>query len=298
MLKKKLIKAAAAALVLTGRAVSPHVAMGLADGFARRFKLDPKLNKRQLRENLRRYFPDRDEAWVDATARELQANAARARIFDKHFIPRLSPTELDDLVEVVGFDFLERAQREGRGVVAVSLHYGRYWSFSAWTSQHGIHTTAFQSAEGRLPGSDRLLSGGSFNANDPGSTLKAVKAIKGGSLCFLIADGGKVANPVTIDFVGQPTLISTAAIRLARTARAYIMPTLMPIHPDDPKRVQVRLFEPIDTREVPTDEPVEVTMKRIVAPFEEPIRKHPEQWYGLINAHRRISKSASGGHAE
>lgn len=290
MLKKKLIKAAAAALVVTGRALSPKVAMRLADGFARRFKLDPKINKRQLRDNLRRYFPDRDDAWVDATAASLQANAARAKIFDKHFIPRLSEKELDDLVDVVGREHLERAQREGRGVVAMALHYGRYWCFPAWTSQHGLVTTAFQSAEGRLPGGDRMLSGGSFNANDPRSTLRAVKTIKKGAICFLIADAGKVANPVTIDFVGQPTLLSTAAIRLARAADAYVVPMLAPIHPDDPNRVQVRIFDPIDAREVPSDEPVETTMSRIVAPFEALVRSNPEQWYGLLNAHKRIAK--------
>lgn len=294
MLKKKLIKAAAAALVTTGHVLGPKVAMRLADRVARRFKLDPKLNKRQLRVNLRIYFPEKDEAWVNTTARALQANAARARIFDKHFIPRLTPRELDELVEVVGAEHLDRAQREGRGVVAVTLHFGRYWSFSAWTSQHGILTTAFQSAEGRLPGGKSLLSGGSFSANDPGSAVKAVKTIKAGALCFLIADAGKVANPVTIDFVGQTTLISTAAVRLARAADAYIVPILMPIHPDDPNRVQVRVFDPIDIRDVPRDEPVDVTIRRVVSPFEELVGAHPEQWYGLLNAHRRIVKPGSG----
>ena len=295
MLKKKLIKAAAAALVLTGRAVSPHVAMRMADRFARRFKLDPKLNKRQLRDNLRRYFPDRDEAWISATAVSLQANVARAKIFDKHFIPRLSEKELDDLVDVVGFEHIERAQREQRGIVSVSVHFGRYWCFPTWTSQHGILTTAFQASEGRLPGGDRILSGGSFNAGDPLSTLRAVKAIKKGAICFLILDAGKVANPVTIDFVGQPTLISTAAIRLARASGAYIQPVLVPIHPDDPNRVQVQLFEPIDAREVPSDEPIGTTMSRIVAPFEALIRSNPEQWYGLLNAHKRIARTGGDG---
>jgi len=295
-LKKKLIKVAAASLVVTGRLVGPRPAMRLADSLARRFKLDPKLNKRQLRDNLRRYFPERDATWIDGTAAELQANAARAKIFDKHFIPRLSDRQLDDLVDVVGFEHIERAQREQRGIVAVSLHFGRYWCFPAWTSQHGILTTAFQASEGRLPGGDRMLSGGSFNAGDPRSTLRAVKTIKKGAICFLILDAGKVANPVTIDFAGQPTLVSTAAIRLARAADAYIQPVVTPLHPDDPRRVQVRLFDPIDARDVPADESVETTMSRIVAPFEPLVRSNPEQWYGLLNAHRRIA--GRGGEAE
>lgn len=294
MLKKKLIKAAAAALVLTGHALSPKVAMRLADGVARRFKLDPKLNKRQLRDNLRRYFPEKDDAWVDGTARALQANAARAKIFDKHFVPRLSLDELDRIVEIVGEEHLEGAKSEGRGMIALSLHFGRYWCFTSWTSQHGILTTGFQSAEGRLPNGPKLLSGGSFNANDPRSTFKAVKTIKRGALCYLIADAGKVANPVTIDFLGQPTLISPAAVRLARAADAYILPMLMPSHPDDPQRVQVRIFDPIDAKGIPADEPVETTMRRIVAPFEDVVRAYPEQWYGLLNAHRRIAKSTAG----
>lgn len=295
MLKKKVIKAAAAALVVTGRALSPKVAMRLADGFARRFKLDPKINKRQLRDNLRRYFPDRDVAWIDATAASLQANAARAKIFDKHFIPRLSPKEVDELIEVNGLENLERPRSENRGIVFVSLHFGRYWSFPVWTSQHGFETSAFQSAEGRLPGGERVLSGGSFNANDPLSTLKAVKSIKKGGLCFLILDAGKVASPISVDFLGRSSLFSTAAIRLARAADAYVVMGLAPIHPDDPDRVLTHIFEPIDSRDVPADEPVETTMSRILAPFEALVRSNPEQWYGLLNAHKRIARTGDGG---
>ena len=69
----------------------------------------------------------------------------------------------------------------------------------------------------------------------------------------------------------------------------------MPIHPDDPNRVQVQLFEPIDAREVPSDEPIETTMSRIVAPFEALIRSNPEQWYGLLNAHKRIARTGGDG---
>lgn len=291
MLKKQLTRAATAALVITGRLVSPKAAMRLAGGLARRFKLDPKINKRRLRENLRTCFPGREAEWIERTARELQANAARARIIDKHFVPRLSGAELDALVEVVGGEHLERAREEKRGVVALGLHFGRYWCFPAWATQHGYVTTAFQSSDGKLPGADRMLSGGSFSANDPRATVRAVKALKKGAICFLIADAGKVANPVTIDFAGQPTRLSTAAIRLAKAADAYVLPLITPIHPNDPDRVRVVLFDPIDSREVPAGESVEATMARIVAPFEDFVRSRPEQWYGLLNVHRRIAEN-------
>ena len=119
-IKKQLIQTAARAVLLTGRLTSPDFAMRAARGFAMRFELDPRLNKRQLRENIASFFPERGAAWVERTTRELQANAARARLLDRHFLPRLSTPELDRVVEVVGLERLQGVLDSGRGAVYVS----------------------------------------------------------------------------------------------------------------------------------------------------------------------------------
>lgn len=297
-LKKRLIRLSTATLLLTGSAVSPRLAGRVAGRLARHFKLDPRLNKRQLRHNLGRYFPERGAGWVETTARELQANAARAKIFDKHFLPRLATPDLDRMVEIVGLEHLTGALDAGRGAVCVSLHYGRFWAAPVWFSRHGYETTAFQSAGGSLPSQAATLSGGSFDATDPTSAVRAMRALKQGAVMFLILDAGRVPNPVTVEFLGQPTLFSTAAVRLARVANAAIVPILVPVHPDDPERVRITFYDPIDPRGIPADAPAETTIRRFLEPFEAQVRAAPSQWYGFLNAHRRMAPGGDGDEAD
>jgi lauroyl/myristoyl acyltransferase len=291
-IKKRLLRLANRSLVLTGLAVSPTLAVGIARGINRRFKLDPQLNKRQLRENLRDYFPERDEAWVEATARAIQNNVLRARLFDKHFLPKLANDELDRVVENVDWHIPEAALLDKRGFIIASIHFGRFWASPLWFSRHGYMSAAFQSSKGRLPAEADTLSAGSLNANDPTSTLRAVRALKKGAVVFLILDAGKMQNPIVVDFLGRPTRVSAAAYRLARAADALVIPALAHIDSDDPEHIKVKFERPVDPREVPADEPIEVTMRRILEPLEAHVRATPSQWYGFLNAHRRLARDA------
>ena len=286
-LKKRLIRASNRVLVEIGLRGNPKLALDLANRLSKRVKLDPHLNKRQLRNNLRVYFPEQDDAWVEATAREIQDNSVRAKLFDKHFLPRLSVEELDRAVEMVDWHIPQAAFDAKRGFIIASIHYGRYWAAPLWFSQHGYMAAAFQSSEGRLPEEATTLSAGSLNASDPRATLRAVRSLKKGAVVFLILDAGKVQNPVVVDFLGHPTRVSTASVRLARAADALIIPALAHIDPADREHIQVKFEEPIDPRDIPADEPVEQTIARVLAPLEGHARRNPAQWYGILNAHRR-----------
>ena len=52
-------------------------------------------------------------------------------------------------------------------------------------------------------------------------------------------------------------------------------------------------YATIDPREIPEDEPIEVTLRRILEPIEAQILADPSQWYGAINAHRRVDVEAA-----
>lgn len=288
--KKRLLQIVNRSLVLTGRTVSPRLAVGVGTRLNRYVKLDPQLNKRQLRENLRRYFPDRDDASIERIARDLQRNVLRARVFDKHFLPLLSTDEIDRTVETVNAGPIEAALASGRGCVVVSLHFGRFWALPLWFSRHGHAAMAVQASSGRLPAESATLSAGSVSANDPTVALRAVKALKKGAVLFLILDGGKIQNPVTVDFLDQPTRVSPAAFRIARTADALMVPVLVNIDPDDPEHIVARYEQPIDPREIPSGEPIATTMRRILEPLEAHVRAAPAQWYGFLNAHRRLAR--------
>jgi lauroyl/myristoyl acyltransferase len=288
--KKRLIRLSTRTLVAAGRYIGPRRAVRVGCLIARHVGLDPRASKSQLRDNLRLFFPDRDARWVDETARAIQANALRARLFDKWFLPEQSLEELKRTCEWVNYHYLTDATRAGRGVIATSLHYGRYWAAPIWFSRHGMLASAFQSSVGRLPAEAETLSGGSFNANDPVAALRAVRALKKGEVLFLQLDAGKIQNPIAIDFLGHATRVSPAAVRLARAADAVILTGLTRAHPDDPERILLSFYAALDPREIPADESLEATMRRVLEPLEAQVRADPTQWYGALNAHRRLAK--------
>lgn len=287
-IKKRILKGTQQALILAGLHVNARLADRLGMLVARRIKLDPSLNKRQVRDNLRLFFPDRDEAWVETTARDLQANVVRARVFDKYFLPRIPLEQLDRIVEFENLHFIDEARAAGRGTLCPSMHFGRFWACPIWLSRHGYEAGAFQSAEGKLPSQAETLSAGTFNANNPRATVSAVRSLRSGSSLFLILDAGKVANPVTAGFLGQQTYLSPAAVRLARASEALIVPVVVAPHPDDPDRIRVVFSEPIDPKLAPDDEPPETILQHILDWFEPFVLANPSNWFGIINAHRRM----------
>jgi lauroyl/myristoyl acyltransferase len=252
---------------------------------ARRLGVGPRVDGRQLRDNLRAYFPRKDSGWIESNARGVETKAIQAKLLDKHVLPSLSSEQLERTCELVNGEPLERALREGRGVVMVSLHYGRYWAAAAWLSRRGARVMAFQKGEGRLPMPAGTLSGGTLNASDLSSGLRATRALRRGAVVALQLDAGRVERPLVVDFLGHPTLVTASPIHLARAADAIVLPMLAVA--SDRTRVRLTSYGEIDPREVDPSEPVESSIRRVFASFEEQVRADPSQWYGVATAHRR-----------
>jgi len=286
-IKRKLLKVSRGALVLVNRVAGPRVADRTAAAIARRAGLG-QVDTNRLRENLRIFFEDRDEAWLDETTRAVGANALRAKTLDKFLLPNLPAADLERIVSHRDFHFVTDALDAGRGVIVASLHYGRFWAIPAWFSKTGRHATAYQKSQGRAIAQTDLLAG-SFNAQDPQSALRAVRALKSGSCLFLLLDTGRVGRPVVVDFLGRPTYVSSAAVRLARAADAVLVPALTTGDPSDPDRIVGNYFGAIDPRDLDPDEPHEVTMRRVMEMLERQVRAEPSLWYGLQSAHRRLA---------
>jgi lauroyl/myristoyl acyltransferase len=259
---------------------------------ARRAGLGPRMNGRQLRDNLRLFFPQQGDDWIEATARAVEANSIQAKFLDKHILPHLSAARLERDCELVNCDALEQAMREGRGIVIVSLHYGRFWAAPVWLSSHGARVFAFQKADGRLPAPDQTLSGGSFNASDMSSALRATRALRKGAVVALQLDAGRVQSPLVVDFLDRPTLVTASPIHLAKAADAIVIPMLAIASSHDRSPIRLTSYEAIDPRRSGSEESAEASLGRVLARFEDQVRSDPSQWYGVATAHRRIADRA------
>jgi KDO2-lipid IV(A) lauroyltransferase len=91
---------------------------------------------------IRACFPEFDEARVKRTARESYRGLGRVTI-EAIALSRVSREELmDAFVEPAGFDALERAYKQGRGVVLVSGHLGNWELSAAYMVARGITVDA------------------------------------------------------------------------------------------------------------------------------------------------------------
>jgi lauroyl/myristoyl acyltransferase len=284
-IRRRLLRIAHAAL----RSAGPGPAERAADAIARRLDRGARFDRARAEENLRLFFPDRDDAWIARTARAAEANAVRAKQHDKRTLPALSAEEFERMTVVKDRQVWDEARREGRGTIVVSIHYGRHWAGPLWVSHQGLLASAFQKGGGRLPFQEATLPGGTLGARDRGAGLRAAKALKAGGVVFLLLDAGMVANPVIVDFLGFPTRVSSAPVRLARATDAVIVPAAAVEHAADPDKIAILFWFAVDPRELAADETAARTMRRLLEPFEAVVREDPAQWYGVHSAHRRLA---------
>ena len=79
--------------------------------------------------NLRLCYPGKDEVWYQSTARKSLIHEA-CTLLEMPRLWRLSPSRIESLaVRVSGFDLLERARVQGKGIILVTPHFGS-WEFS------------------------------------------------------------------------------------------------------------------------------------------------------------------------
>ena len=79
--------------------------------------------------NLRLCFPEQDDFWCQSVARKSLIHEA-CTLLEMPRLWRLSPERIESLaIRVSGFDLLEQAQTQGKGIILVTPHFGS-WEFS------------------------------------------------------------------------------------------------------------------------------------------------------------------------
>lgn len=94
-----------------------------------------------VRENLRRAFPDADEAWIDRTAREAYAHLGR-EVVAMIRLSRLTADEVVALTDVPTWPEVQEALAEGKGALLVTGHYGNWEVAAAAVAARGVPISA------------------------------------------------------------------------------------------------------------------------------------------------------------
>jgi KDO2-lipid IV(A) lauroyltransferase len=186
------------------------------------------------------------------------------------------------VIEVEGFDYVERAMAEGRGVVGITGHFSNWELLGGYVAARlgGIAvlaTTAYDKNFDRmLARYRRRLGVRTVYRTEPAAV--PLRWLAGGGFLGALADQDVPALPsVTVDFMGRPARTPVGPALLARRARAPLIPMYITREEDNDYRVVV---------EAPLAKSAAAKVKDAVredtAGWSEAVgrwvRRHPEQW--------------------
>ena len=208
------------------RALPLSAARALGGALGRVFYACVPYERTKTQATLARAFPDRDAAWVRGRAGEVFGHLGRAGA-EFFRLASLGPEGLDAWVaEVEGFEHLEAPIRAGRGVVAVTAHFGHWELLAAWVAQRlPVAVVARQAYDPRL---DEVLNARRrrcgidvFSRNT--SVRPILRWLKEGKVLGVLADQDTGVDSLYVEFFGSPAKTPSGPAVLAQSTGADLV---------------------------------------------------------------------------
>ena len=204
-------------------------------------------------------------------------------------LPRHREALLRDHVRVEGADAITEGLAAGRGVMAMSGHFGALEVMAAAVARPDVESHVLV-APMRNPMANDLFDRHRREAGltpievGPGMR-RAVRVLREGKLLCVAADQDAGRHGVFIDFLGRPASTPPGLIELAlRTGARMVFGVIVRDRPEGPDHT-VRLEGPYElTPQGTHDETVRHYLEFFSNRLAVEIRRHPEQWFWL---HRR-----------
>lgn len=232
-------------------------------------------------ENLRRAFPDRDEAWVRRTAHEAYRHLGREAVAMLR-LPRLRREEILRRValDAAEIEALARALARGRGVVVATGHFGSWEMAGATLAALGHRVTAIYKrlANPLLDREVRVTreAVGMRLIDRRDGSRAGLDALARGDILAVVADQDARRSGIFVPFFGRPASTYRGAAVLALRAGAPLFVGYARRGPDG----YIGRVEEVDaSREGPADEVVHRLTAAFTARLEAAIREAPEQYF-------------------
>lgn len=238
--------------------------------------------------NIAACFPELSAAEVRRIREGSVRNICRtmAELFK---LPTITPAELLALTDTSDAAALLACVRDGRGVVAITAHFGNWEWMGAVSSAlmpelaipitvvardapHGVTAglinQARQSHRMEVLGTDDLRS--------------MLGVLRRGGILGILPDQHAVASGVKVDFFDRPAWTFSGPAVLAGRTGAAVVPTFCPRLPDGTFKLLV-LPEVVMVDTGDRDRDTEENTRRINAAIETAIRMYPDQWLWMHN---------------
>lgn len=248
------------------------------------------LDKRHLAiavDNLRRAFPDWDEARLVRTARGVYAHFGTV-LFDLLWMEGRPIEQLLALADVEGLETARATVASGRGVVAPTGHFGN-WEFQGIASPALVGSFAVIARPLDNPALDRRLvalrtSTGNTVIYKQKALAQVIRTIRdGGIVAVLIDQNVQAKDGIFVRFFGRPACTTTVAAAIALKTGCAIVPVRCTLQASG--RYRMVYGPPVEwTGSGRRDEDVAALTQHLTSIIEGWVRENPEQWLWL---HRR-----------
>ncbi|MEO9971786.1 MAG: lysophospholipid acyltransferase family protein [Hyphomonadaceae bacterium] len=269
--------------------LSPERASNIGGWIGR--KIGPRLSQHKVAlENLRRAFPNWDEAQITETALEAWENVGRTAGELPH-LSKLNPYADNSRIEVINPEHLDTIANSETGAVLVSGHFANWEVMASAICNRPLDCLVTYRALNN-PHIDRRLNdlrqsyGIKTLAPKGLGTRRLMKALASGRGVAFLNDQ-KFREGVAVPFFGHDAMTAPGPTRLAMRYDVPILP--MSTVRTGPCRFRVTVHDPIFPRKSDTpDKDALATICEITAFIETRVRENPGQWFWM---HRRWPKT-------
>lgn len=268
-------------LSLLAPRIPPRLAYRLCDPIGDLAWLLLPARRRTVRANLEAILGS-DASDIDRRARQVFREGARY-YYDTFLAPALSDTELERLITVEGWENLERALQQGRGVVMVTAHLG---SPSLVAQILGVRKRKIvvvvepvrppqlfdlMSRARATRGEIRILPLG------PDTTKELSEALRRNEIVGLVADRDVAGNGVPVRFFGRETSMPVGPVMLSIRSGAPLITAFA--YRVEGGRFLACIDPPLEIERTGNlREDLCRNTQRVAAVLEAAIRRSPEQW--------------------
>ena len=231
--------------------------------------------------NLRRAFPDREDAWIRRTAADFYSHLGREGVV----LLRMGGMSLEEIrarSDVEGLEHVTGPLAEGRGVIVLAGHLGNWEFGGAALGVRGIPIDGVAKRQNNPAFNDRInrmreRAGMRVIERHQAHTRKLLRGLRSGRALALVADQNVLQGGAFVEFFGTRASTARGPELLAQHTGAAVVFSSSLRLPGVPSRYRVRI------RPLSTDGEAGV-LRPYLACLEEEIRGAPEQY---LWAHKR-----------
>lgn len=253
--------------------------------------------KRIARESLKIAFgKEKSDLEIQQIAKNCFKNLGKGMIELIYFMEH--PKMISENVVFEGKEHLDAAFREGKGVVAISAHFGSFPLMLLRCAQEGYKTNAIiRPARDEIIEKYFLSQRSKLGLNTVYSHPRkqcvdtSIRVLRQNELLFIPLDQNfGSGGGVFVEFFGQKAATATGPVIFARRTGAPLLPMFIIRQPDDTHKIIIE--SPLQVEERETDqETIEHNTARITALIERYVRKYPQEWGWM---HRRWKSRPPG----